>query len=167
MSERTKGDLINKMNTVYMKDIDDTNESTVRNIRIKPGQEKYIESVDECLAEAKEIQEFHPVAICSEEDIVGFAMYGSFGPDKDTWIDRIMIDEKFQGKGLGRKAMLNLIDIVQKEYDINEIYLSIIEGNEAAQHLYNSIGFVFTNEKDPNGELIFKYTVNKRRTFVD
>lgn len=156
MNERTKGDLINKMNTVYMKDIDDTNESIVRNIKIKPGQEKYIESVDECLAEAKEIQEFHPVAICSEGDIVGFAMYGSFGSDKDTWIDRMMIDEKYQGKGLGRKAMLRLIDIVKEEYDINE-YLSIIEGNEAAQHLYNSIGFEFINEKDPNGELIFKY----------
>lgn len=146
------------MNNIHIKDIDYNNEWIVKKIRIKPGQEKYIESVDECLEEAKEVKEFHPVAICRGEEIVGFAMYGCFGPNKETWIDRIMIDEKFQGKGLGRKALLKLIAIVKEKYDINEIYLSIIEGNEEAQHLYRSIGFEFTNEKDPNGELIFKYT---------
>ncbi len=29
-------------------------------------------------------------------------MYGSFGPNKDTWIDRIMIDENIKGKGYGK-----------------------------------------------------------------
>lgn len=87
-------------------------------------------------------------------------MYGSFGPNKDTWIDRIMIDEKFQGKGLGRKAMQKLIEIVSKEYGVKVIYLSIIEENEVAFNLYKSIGFVFINERDPNGELIFKYAIN-------
>ena len=85
-------------------------------------------------------------------------MYGSFGPNKNTWIDRIIIDEKFQGKGLGKKAMLKLIDTVTKEYEIKVIYLSIVEDNKVAYNLYKSIGFVYMNEKDPNGELIFKYT---------
>ncbi len=155
----SKGDLTNKMNNIYIADIDETNECMVRNIKVKPGQAKYIESVDECLAEAKEIQQWHPVAIYSEEEIIGFAMYGSFGPNKDTWIDRIIIDEKFQGKGLGKKAMLKLIDIVAHEYEIKVIYLSIVEENKVAYQLYKDIGFVFMNEKDPNGELIFKYTI--------
>lgn len=147
------------MNDIYVMDIDDTNECSVRNIKVKRGQEKYIESVDECLLEAKEIQQWHPVALYSEGDIIGFAMYGSFGPNKDTWIDRIIIDEKFQGKGLGKKAMLKLIDIVSKEYGVNVIYLSIVEGNQVAYQLYRDIGFEYMNEKDPNGELIFKYTI--------
>ena len=147
------------MNNIYITDIDDTNELIVRNIRIKPEQEKYIETVDECLSEAKEDQQYHPVAIYSGENMVGIAMYGSFRPSKETWIDRIMIDEKFQGKGLGKKVMLKLIDIVRKEYDIKEIYLSIIEGNKVAYNLYTDIGFVCTDEKDPNGELIFKYRI--------
>ncbi|WP_249872764.1 GNAT family N-acetyltransferase [Oceanobacillus saliphilus] len=147
------------MGNVYVRDIDDTNESIVRNIKVKAGQEKYIESVDECLQEADTYQEWHPVAIYNDEAIIGFAMYGSFGANKDTWIDRIMIDEKYQGKGFGRKAMIKLIDIVSKEYGVNDIYLSIIEENEAAYHLYKSIGFKFMNERDPNGELLFKYTI--------
>lgn len=144
---------------MYFRDIDNTNECIVRNIKLKPGQEKFIETVDECLKEANTYHEWHPVAIYYDEEVIGFAMYGSFGTNKDTWIDRIMIDEKYQGKGLGKMAMTKLIDIVSKEYGVNVIYLSIIEENRKAYSLYKSLGFEFMNERDPNGELIFKYTI--------
>lgn len=147
------------MTNVYFKDIDCTNEYIVRNIKLKSGQEKFIENVDECLDEAKTYSGWHPVAIYLEDNIIGFAMYGSFGINKDTWIDRIMIDEKYQGKGLGRIAMMKLIEIVSKEFGVNVIYLSIIEENKTAYHLYKSMGFEFMNERDPNGELIFKYSI--------
>ncbi|WP_042148500.1 GNAT family N-acetyltransferase [Paucisalibacillus sp. EB02] len=148
------------MSNVHFRDIDDSNESIVRNIKLKPGQENFIETVDACLKEANTYSEWHPVAIYDDEEIVGFAMYGSFGPNKDTWIDRIMIDEKYQGKGFGRIAMMKLIDVVSKEYGVKIIYLSIVEENRAAYNLYKSLGFKFMNERDPNGELIFKYTIS-------
>lgn len=144
---------------VYFRDIDNTNEMKVRNLKLKPEQEKFIESVDDCLKEAKVYPEWHPVAIYSDDEVIGFAMYGSFGPNKDTWIDRIMIDEKYQGRGLGRMAMRKLIDIVSKKYGVNVIYLSIVEENTAAYRLYKSMGFEYMNERDPNGELLFKYTI--------
>ncbi|MGD6960090.1 GNAT family N-acetyltransferase [Rossellomorea aquimaris] len=147
------------MSNLYFRDIDNTNVCIVKNIKLKPGQDKFIETVEECLEEAKAHHEWHPVAIYSDEEIIGFAMYGSFGSNKDTWIDRIMIDQNFQGKGFGKIAMTKLIDIVSKEYGVNVIYLSIIEENKIAHSLYESIGFQLTNERDPNGELIFKYTL--------
>lgn len=148
------------MSNVHFKNIDDNNEYKVRNIKLKPGQDKYIETVDECLKEAENFHEWHPVAIYYDDEIIGFAMYGSFGLNKDTWIDRIMIDEKHQGKGYGKLAMIKLIDIVSKEYGVNVIYLSITEENRAAYTLYKNIGFEFMNERDPNnGELLFKYTI--------
>ncbi|HDG2052521.1 TPA: GNAT family N-acetyltransferase, partial [Staphylococcus aureus] len=79
------------MSNVHFKNIDDTNEYKVRNINLKPGQDKFIETVDECLKEAETFPEWHPVAIYYDDEIIGFAMYGSFGLNKDTWIDRIMI----------------------------------------------------------------------------
>ncbi|MED1908840.1 GNAT family N-acetyltransferase [Cytobacillus firmus] len=75
-------------------------------------------------------------------------------------MDRIMIDEKYQGKGYGKMAMIKLIDLVSKEYCVNVIYLSITEENRTAYSLYKSIGFEFMNEIDPNnGELLFKFTI--------
>ena len=148
------------MSNVHFKNIDDTNEYKVRTIKLKPGQDKFIETVDECLKEAENFHEWHPVAIYYDDEIIGFAMYGSFGLNKDTWIDRIMIDEKHQGKGYGKLAMIKLIDVVSKEYGVNVIYLSITEENRAAYTLYKNIGFEFMNERDPNnGELLFKYTI--------
>jgi diamine N-acetyltransferase len=146
------------MNKISFKDIDYSNENIVRKIKLKPGQENFIETVDDCLKEADTYHEWHPVAIYDADEIIGFAMYGCFGPNKDTWIDRIMIDEKYQGKGLGKIAMRKLMDIVMKEYGVDVLYLSIIKENIAAYHLYKSLGFEYMNEKDPNGELIFKYT---------
>jgi diamine N-acetyltransferase len=147
------------MDNIYFKDIDNTNENVVRKIKLKPEQEKFIENVDECLKEANTYSQWNPVAIYYNEVVIGFAMYGCFGLNKDTWIDRIMIDEKYQGKGFGRIAMMKLIDIVSKKYEVSTIYLSIVEENILAYNLYKSIGFEYINEKDVNGELIFKYTV--------
>jgi diamine N-acetyltransferase len=147
------------MSNVHFRNIDDTNEYKVRNIKLKPGQEKFIETVDECLKEADTYREWQPTAVYDDDEVIGFAMYGSFGPNKDTWIDRIMIDERYQGRGLGRMAMIKLIDIVSEQYGVKVIYLSIKEENRAAYSLYKSIGFEFMDERDPyNGELLFKYT---------
>lgn len=55
--------------------------------------------------------------------------------------------------------MIKLIDRVSKEYGVNVIYLSIIEENTIAHRLYKGLGFEYTNERDSNGELIFKYTI--------
>lgn len=70
-----------------------------------------------------------------------------------------MIDKKYQDKGLGKAVLIKLIEVVSKEYNVDILCLSIIEGNNKAYHLYKSIGFEYTNERDPNGELIFKYAV--------
>lgn len=147
------------MSNINFRNIDKSNEESVRKIELKGEQESFIETVDECLKEASMYSEWNPVAIYNDDTIIGFAMYGSFGPNKDTWIDRILIDKKYQGNGYGRIAMNKLIDIVLEKYKVNTIYLSIIPGNKAAYNLYKSIGFKYMNEKDENGELLFKYEI--------
>lgn len=147
------------MDNLYFKDIDDTNENIVKKIKLKKGQEKFIETVDECLQDFRNYKGWHPVAVYYDEVIIGFAMYGSFGPNRDTWIDRIMIDEKYQGQGFGRIAMIKLIDIVSKEYDVSSLYLSFFEDNIVSYNLYTSLGFKYIGEKDVNGELIYQVMI--------
>lgn len=91
--------------------------------------------------------------------VVGFAMYGCVGRNGETWIDRVIIDKNEQGKGLGRVVMRKLIDVVTREYGVNVLYLSFIEENRRARYLYESLGFEYMHERDPNGELIFRYCV--------
>jgi len=146
---------------IFIKDIDEDNEQLVRNIKIKPNQIGFIESVEECLEEAKLNNQWHPVAIYNKNKLIGFAMYGSFGSNKNTWIDRIIIDARYQGNGFGRSAMVKLIDIVSKKFEVEELYLSIVEENKVAYELYKSLGFEYINERDDQGELIFKYEIKE------
>ena len=55
--------------------------------------------------------------------------------------------------------MKKLIGLVSSKFEVKDIYLSIVEENSIACSLYKSMGFEFINERDPNGELIFKSTI--------
>lgn len=144
---------------ISIRKIDEKNEKRVREVSIRTNQQAYIETVDECLREASECENWRPVAIYSGDTIVGFAMYGSFGENRYTWIDRIMIDKKYQGQGFGKEAMIQLISKVAQEYNVNILYLSIVEGNTVACKLYKELGFEYLEKDASNGEYIFEYKV--------
>ena len=65
-----------------------------------------------------------------------------------------MIDEKHQGRGIGKEA-LNQIIVYFKENGATNIRLSTKAGNEKAISLYKSFGFRETGEKS-NGEELFE-----------
>lgn len=56
--------------------------------------------------------------------------------------------------------MKRLIPIVADKYDARIIYLSIVPENAIAYKLYAKLGFKYINERDPEGEFIFKYELD-------
>ncbi|GAA3714381.1 GNAT family N-acetyltransferase [Salinicoccus jeotgali] len=149
------------MSVISLENIQPDDKIISGKIKLKDHQLSFIETIDECLEEARECSAWRPVAIYADDVLVGFAMYGFVGDPKEAWIDRIMIDSAQQGKGLGQKAMMHLIDVVTKTYDVGEIYLSFVEGNDVAKELYEKLGFKFTGKRDPQGELIYRYEVGQ------
>lgn len=145
------------MTGIKIKEIDEYNIDEVREVSVKDNQHLFIETVDECLEEATMYKQWCPVAIYHDDIVVGFAMYGAFGKNPDTWIDRIIIDGKYQGKGFGKLVMKKLIKIVAKKYNVKTVYLSFVENNDTARNMYENLGFKFTGECDPEGELIYRY----------
>lgn len=125
-----------------------------------PEQSGFIESVAECMAEADELSLWRPVGIYDDQTLVGFAMYGYFSqplPDGQLWLDRLLIDQKHQGRGYGKTAVLALLDRLHSEYHCSRVYLSVYDTNPAAIALYQHIGFSFTGECDTKGEKIMAY----------
>ncbi len=144
--------------TVYINNINPSNVNEVKQLKVNSKQMHFIETVHECLNEAEKFSQWCPVAIYNDNEIVGFAMYGCFGKKKETWFDRILIDEKYQRQGIGRKAMRLLMFFVLDKYKVNTLYLSIVRENQVARKLYEELGFYYTLVDDLNGELIFKYS---------
>ena len=121
------------MTDIKIKEIDEYNIDEVRKIKVKENQQSFIETVDECLEEAAIYKQWCPVAIYYDNHIVGFAMYGAFGENPDAWIDRIIINENYQGQGFGKLAMKELIKIdVNNEVlrNIMKIYNDLLEGKK-------------------------------------
>lgn len=70
---------------------------------------------------------------------------------KDNYnIWRLMIDKKFQGKGFGKKAMNLALEFVNTFPcgTAKYCWLSYESDNYVARQLYQSVGFVETDEKD-------------------
>ncbi len=144
-----------------IKPITDENRDQALALRVAAGQEGFVESVSQCLEEAARKKCWRPVGIYDGETMVGFAMYGYFFweyfPIGRVWMDRLLIDRHCQGRGYGKAAMAALIEQLVQEYRCRKIYLSIIDGNDAAVHLYESFGFRFNGKKDIHGERIMIY----------
>ncbi len=79
---------------------------------------------------------------------VGFLMYGfNFGhPKQQAFIVRLIVDEKFQGKGYGRFGMEKMLENFRADKRIKEVGISYEPENEGARKLYASLGFVESGE---------------------
>ena len=66
-------------------------------------------------------------------------------------IEHFMIDARFQGGGIGRAALLSVLDLIRKNDACRGVKLGYWPGNPAVG-LYESVGFRHTGERWGNGE---------------
>lgn len=92
--------------------------------------------------------DFHPFGIYDGDTAVGFLMYGlNFAhPQRQAFIIRLMVDDKFQGKGYGRFAMEEILKVFRADERIKEVGISYEPENEVARKFYASLGFVEPGE---------------------
>lgn len=87
-------------------------------------------------------------------------MYGYFQnplPNGEAWLDRVLIDQTYQGKGYGKAAVSILLKKMHEEFACSRIYLSVFDMNQLSIHLYKVLGFDFNGEYDAKGERIMVY----------
>ncbi|MEC1179537.1 GNAT family N-acetyltransferase [Metasolibacillus meyeri] len=133
---------------IQFKEIDRKNFWDVIDLNVAEEQKDFVASNLFSLAQAKAYPECICLAIYAEEVLVGFVMYCMDEDDHEYWIYRLMIDEKFQGKGYGKAAMEKLIVHIKKDVNHHVIYLSFEPENHLARRLYKKLGF------EPDGRVI-------------
>ena len=122
-------------------------------LRIKDSQCKFTPEVAVSLAKVYikpdgNNVEYIPFAIYVHETLVGFIMHAY---EEDTtnmyWINGLLIDERYQGKGYGKAAMLEIIHWIKTKFpQCKEIRLTVYKDNEVARKLYKNLGFLPTGE---------------------
>lgn len=83
-----------------------------------------------------------------EEDIVGMITVGTYKSPTNSkaWIEDVVIDDRYQGKGLGKKMLVQALEFI-KLLDIGVIMLTSNPSRIAANKLYQKMGF---ENKDTN-----------------
>ena len=60
---------------------------------------------------------------------------------ENVHIGRFLINPELTGKGLGKRALLEFINLIFQEKDVNSITLNVFDYNVGAKKLYQKVGF--------------------------
>lgn len=115
-------------------------------LKVCKEQKEFVASNMYSLAEAKADGVSVPLSIYNDETMVGFIMYNYDVKNKMGWIDRLMIDEKYQHRGYGKYAMKEVINRLKSIEECEYIKTSFEPENKIAKKLYLQLGFNLTDE---------------------
>jgi len=91
----------------------------------------------------------YPFGIYTGDVPVGFLMYASNPAHSriQVFIMRLMVDEKYQGKGYGCEAMKLILDDIRADEKVRSVAISYSPENASAKMLYAALGFTEIDEK--------------------
>lgn len=144
---------------VTLREITPENFKECINLKVAEGQKNFVAPNVTSIAQSKIYPTVEPFAVYNDDELVGFVMFGLDIEDDRYYLVRLMIAEKFQGKGFGKAATLAVIEKMKLVEDCNEIYLSFVPENANAERLYKSVGFERTGEIS-EGEIVMRYKIN-------
>ncbi|WP_394122009.1 GNAT family N-acetyltransferase [Planococcus donghaensis] len=112
-------------------------------LEVAEAQKPYMEPNAVSIAQSKFETTLKPFAIYDEENVVGFLMYNSVPEELDAyWIYRIMVDQRYQGKGIGKAASRLMMEEMANTLNAEKIVVGYHPENQEAHRLYASLGFV-------------------------
>lgn len=132
---------------VELRKITKENYEECLNLNVAENQKKFVSSNVHSLAQAWIYYDTaFPFAVYANNTMVGFIMLGYYEDEGYYTLWKFMIDEKYQNKGYGRKALRLGIDFLINRFKVKEIYTAYYTTNRIARNLYASVGFRETGE---------------------
>ncbi|SFP97742.1 diamine N-acetyltransferase [Psychrobacillus psychrotolerans] len=117
-------------------------------LEVSTEQKEYMEPNAISIAQSKFEPTLKPYAIYVEDKIVGFLMYNSVQEELGGyWVYRIMVDEEYQGKGIGKAATKLMISEMAKLPNPQKIVVGYHPENLGAHNLYSSLGFIDNGDR--------------------
>ena len=133
----------------------------ITSLSVGPDQQGFVASNAVSLAQALFSEEAWYRAIYAGESPAGFVMLydesirATPPPTPEVVLWRLMIDAKFQGQGIGRLALRNVIDHVRSKGLFSLLVTSYIPGPGCPERFYLGAGFKHTGKVD-GGELVLE-----------
>ncbi|MBE5793313.1 MAG: GNAT family N-acetyltransferase [Clostridiales bacterium] len=143
---------------IQLKPVTRENLENVLALRVSTEQQRYVSPTAHSLAQAYVYRETaFPFAVYADETLVGFIMFGYYEARRQYTLWKFLIDQRYQGRGYGRAALMKGIAYMKETFAIKELYTGVSLGNAAAKQLYRSVGFAETGLVEDGMEEM-KYT---------
>ena len=122
----------------------------LRDLRLAPGQERFVAPVLESIAEAYVTPTAWPRAIVGDDAVVGFVM-ANWDPENElepfrAGIWRLNVDESAQGQGVGRFAVAEVTAEARRR-GVSRVTVLWERGEGGPEGFYLACGFVPTGEE--------------------
>jgi GNAT superfamily N-acetyltransferase len=103
----------------------------------------------------------HVVVIPKEilKRVIPPSRYWMIPADGSCWLGGVLIDQAYQGQGYGREAVRAAITKLSEDDGYEDFALSYSLSNTVAKHLYETLGFVETDEREGN-EIVARLSVD-------
>ncbi|MGD8902267.1 MAG: GNAT family N-acetyltransferase [Anaerolineae bacterium] len=131
---------------VSLRPVGHDNWREVVKLRVSEAQREFVAEPCYYLALCCYGGDWHPLAICSDEQVIGFMMWAVDPADGSCWLGGFMVDQDMQRRGYGRRAVQSAIRVLGEEHGYRDFALSYQPANFVAKRLYSELGFVETNE---------------------
>jgi diamine N-acetyltransferase len=138
---------------VSLRPIGPEDEAACIGLRVGEGQEGLVAPNAASLEWARTKASCTPLGIYAGDTLAGFLLYEPRG-NRTFSVHRIMVDAAHQRRGIGRRAMEQIVERIRREGGLT-IYLSHRPGNEGARRLFAGLGFV-RHEVEPDGEILLR-----------
>ncbi|KAF9566396.1 hypothetical protein EC968_003770 [Mortierella alpina] len=148
--------------TVTLREINKENWRAITDLKVSEIQTEFLSTNLKSLCESHYSEDAWVRGIYADETPVGFLMLSLWEPDEWYCVWRFMIDEKFQGLGFGRKAILLAIAHVKEAFPkakLMRLYtagpegLKGVEANYSPYKFYAALGFKNEGEYDEYGKI--------------
>lgn len=132
---------------IHLEKVEGNNYRQFTRLKVKDEQKKYVASNLGILAKAFAYYNDSTVyGIYNNASAVGLALIREHQDDNCYIFDQLMIDEKYQGNGFGKKATELILNDLKNKSKHNKILLCYVDGDDAAKNLYTSFGFEHTGD---------------------
>ncbi|MCA9053275.1 MAG: GNAT family N-acetyltransferase [Planctomycetaceae bacterium] len=134
------------MNTLEFRELSLTNLDEIIDLRVRPVQSDLVADNLYSIAQAGLDPSGKCRAVYMDNRPVGFFFLRECERGTLVYICRFMVDQLWQGRGIGRRIMTQLVDVLFSSPQVEVVDLAVSKGPGGAEEFYRKCGFVPTGE---------------------
>ena len=144
---------------IKLQELNHENFYSICQLSVKPEQQGHVDTNAISMAEANFSDYAWMRGIFLNEEAVGFVMVEVRAEANKFYLWRFMIDQNYQGLGLGRSAIQLVVSELKSIFNASELSTSVVPAETGPQKFYESLGFQSTGNYIEGREIELKLVI--------